>query len=360
MAARARHLITAAIVGQLLAAAPVWGQASSVAPGTDPAREVDAEPAPAVERIALVYSAPAECPDDAAFRSAVRARASGDWEARPGELARRITVSVAKQDEKYVAAIVFVNGDGDGATVARNLSGRVCADVVDGIALVTALAIQSRVEEALARSEPEPAQPPPAAVAVVKPAVAQNAPAPAPKSAAKPSAATRFRFGVAARVASGTAPAASFGPTVFGAVELGRARLGLSAGGLWSGSATANGVAAKYLRLSGRLDGCPYAFGTTTLAFEPCAFFEAGALHGAGEPSAGLSTTSGGWSPWLVPGVLLRLVTGFDPLVVELELGGGPPLVRERFGRIVDGQEQTTFRVPPFVVDAALGIGFRL
>jgi hypothetical protein len=319
---------------------------------------VAVEPGAAVERIALVYSAPAECPDDAAFRSAVRERASGNWEARPGELARRITVSVAKQGEQYVAAIVFLNGEG--ATVTRNLTGRVCAVVVDGIALVTALAIQSRVEEALARSDPEPAEPPPAAVAVVKPAVAQHAPAPAAKSAAKPSSVTRFRFGAAARVASGTAPAASFGPTLFGAVELGRARLGLSAGGLWSGSATANGVSAKYLRLSGRLDGCPYAFGTTTLAFEPCAFFEAGALHGAGEPSAGLSTTSGGWSPWLVPGVLLRLVAGFDPLVVELELGGGPPLVRERFGRVVDGQEQTTFRVPPFVVDAALGIGFRL
>jgi len=73
-----------------------------------------------------------------------------------------------------------------------------------------------------------------------------------------------------------------------------------------------------------------------------------------------LSAASGGASPWLVPGVLLRLVAAFEPVVVELELGGGPPLVREQFGVVGgDGVQHPTFQVPPFVLDGMLGIGLR-
>ncbi|HSU42129.1 MAG TPA: hypothetical protein VLJ38_21260 [Polyangiaceae bacterium] len=307
-----------------------------------------------VEHIALDYSAPAECPGDPAFRAEVRERASGDWEAAPGELARRITVSVSRSGERYVAAIVFLNPEGE--RVSRSISGRECNDVVNGIALVTALAIQSRVEEAVAQSEPEAPKPAPSAP-VPKPAPVV-APKPAVTSKAPPE--IHVRFGAAARVASGVGPGASVGPTAFGALEWRRARLGLSFGALWSGRVTVDGVSASYRRLSGRIDGCPYAFGTARFSFEPCAFFEAGSLHGQGEPGAQLSAASGGASPWLVPGVLLRLVAAFEPVVVELELGGGPPLVREQFGVVGgDGVQHPTFQVPPFVLDGMLGIGLR-
>jgi hypothetical protein len=307
---------------------------------------------PAVERIALDYSAPAECPGDAAFRAEVRERASGDWEAAPGELARRITVSVSRSGERYVAAIVFLNPEGE--RVSRTLSGRECNDVVDGIALVTALAIQSRVEEAVAQSEPEAPKPAPGASAPKPAAVV----APKPPATSKSPHDTHVRFGAAVRVASGVGPGASVGPAAFAALEWRRTRLGLGFSALWSGRVTADGVSASYRRLSLRIDGCPYAFGSARFWFEPCAFFEAGSLHGQGEPGAQLSEARGGASPWLVPGLLLRVVARFDPVVVELELGGGPPLVRGRFG-VVGAEERTTFRVPPFVLDGALGAGLR-
>jgi hypothetical protein len=312
--------------------------------GEMPPASAEREP----ERIVLVYQAPAECPDSDAFRAAVRERASGDWEARPGEAGRRIDVTVTRSGARFVAGIVFLNAEGE--RVARSLGGSSCADVVDGIALVTALAIQSRVEEAVARSEPEPAKPAPSAP------VRPRAPASQLSSARE----THARFGAAARAASGTGPGPSFGPALFSALEWRRTRLGLAFGALWSGRVTANGVSAHYRRLSGRIDGCPYAFGTAAFGFEPCAFFEAGSLHGEGAPGAELASTSGGASPWLVPGLLLRLVAGFEPVVVDLELGGGVPLARERFGLVVDGEERTTFQVPRFVLDGALGVGFRL
>jgi hypothetical protein len=316
------------------------------------ARAAEADSEPPKERIALVYSAPEECPAGDAFRAEVRERASGDWEARPDELARRISVTVTKRGDEYVASIEFLTAEGE--TVTRSLGGKGCGDVVDGIALVTALAIQSRVEEALARSEPvTPKAPPP----VSKPAPRVVSPPPARP---KPPRSTRLRFGAAARAASGTGPDVSFGPAAFGAVEWQKTRFGLVLGALWSGSVTAGGVPAHFRRLSARVDGCPYAFGTPKLALEPCAFFEAGSLHGQGDSSAGLSNPSGGSSPWLVPGGLLRLVTGFAPVVVELELGGGVTLVRQQFGVVVDGKEHPTFTVPKGVFDAALGLGFRL
>jgi hypothetical protein len=333
----------------VLAPLVVFAAAGAATDAPPPSPDVS----PPVEHIALAYSAPAECPNDDAFRAEVRERASGDWEAAPGELARRITVTVTKSGERYVAAIVFLNAEGE--RVTRSLGGQACADVVNGIALVTALAIQSRVEEALAQSEPEP------------PKAAPSAPAPkaatvAPRPAAKPKSPleTHVRFGAAVRAASGVGPDASVGPMAFGALEWRRTRLGLGFGALWSGRVTANGLSASYRRLSGRIDGCPYAFASAVFSFEPCAFFEAGSLHGQGEPGAELSSANGGASPWLVPGALLRLVVGFAPIVVELEVGGGAPLVRERFGVVIDGKEQTSFHVPAFVLDGALGIGLRL
>lgn len=330
---------------------PVVLLAVAEAAGDAERAENDATPPP--ERIALVYRAPPECPQEEAFRVEVRERASGNWEAAPGELARRIDVSVTRSGERYVAAIGFLNAQGE--RIARSFSGKACAEVVDGIALVTALAIEARVDEAVARSEPEAKTPePPSAASPPPPAARGREPV-----ARAPAPATHVRFGIGAKVASGVGPQVSFGPSAGGVLEWRRFRLGLAASMLFSGEVAANGVSAHYRRWSGRLDGCPYVWGDTTLAFEPCVFFDAGALHGQGVPSAELSSTKGGAAPWLVPGVLFRGVTGVGGFVVQAEVSGGPPLVRERFGVIRDGSELTTFHVPPFVFEGTLAVGLR-
>jgi hypothetical protein len=330
-------------LGRALAQAP---EASSAAP----------------ERIVLAYAAPTECPTDAAFRHEVRTRATGDWEAQPGELARRIAVSVVLRGERYVASIEFLNPQGD--RVTRSVAGKSCRDVVNGIALVTALAIQSRVEEALEQSEPEP---PPAAPPSAQPPPPAPTPAPVvpvePKPLPSPSPWPRLRFGGALAVATGVGPTPTLGPAFFAALEWDGPRLGVAGEGFWSGRVEANGVPARFRRLAARLEGCPTSFSVASVSFEPCAFLELGSLRGDGEvaPPA-LVTKGGGASLWLAPGAAARLVFVFEPLLVSLEATGRVPLLREKFGvaRPESAVPLEVYAVPPVVVGGALGLGIRL
>lgn len=59
-----------------------------------------------------MYRGLAQCPDDAVFRAAVARRLSGDWEALPGERARRLDVVVSRAGEGYVATIELLNSEG--------------------------------------------------------------------------------------------------------------------------------------------------------------------------------------------------------------------------------------------------------
>jgi hypothetical protein len=325
-------------------ASPAWGE--------EPA------PKPATGDIALTYSAPAECPDDEAFRQEVRARVTGDWEAPPGELARRITVSVVFRGDHYRAAIEFLNSQGD--KVTRSVAGKSCPDVVTGMALVTALAIQSRVDEALEESEPEspPAAAPMPSVATPPPALSQAEPV----SVAPPSR-THLRFGAAAVVATGVGPEPSFGPAFFFVFEWDGPRLGVAGELLLSGSVLAEGVRAQFRRLAVRAEGCPWSGSAGVLTFEPCAFFEVGSLRGDGtlDPPR-VIRESGGASPWLAPGVLLRLVTSFGPMLVTLDGSARFPLVRQEFGVVAAGDPEPfpVYRVPWVAFGASLGLGIRL
>jgi hypothetical protein len=253
--------------------------------------------------------------------------------------------------------------------VSRSVAGEKCEDVVNGIALVTALAIESRVEEALQQSEPESARtavpapsPTPAPAPKVAPKLAPR-PASVPSAAAEPGrteGSVHVRFGASSVTSTGVGPYAAFGPALFAAVEFSGPRLGLSGAALWSGLVHTGGVPARFQRLSARADGCPVALGGRALSFEPCAFMELGSLHGQGHSTAHVGGSRGGSSVWAAPGLLLRVLASVEPVLVVLELDGGAPLSRQRFGVVSDGQREPSFRVPAVVFGAALGAGVRL
>ncbi len=330
-----------------------------------------------VERIALAYSAPAECPGADTFHDEVRSRVSGDWEARPGETARRIAVTVTRRAERYVASIEFLNPQGE--EVTRSVAGQKCDDVVNGIALVTALAIESRVDEAFEQSEPAPepelnpapATPAPAPKAAPAPPAPATPSRPAPPKAhpaARPPRASQsrggntvhVRFGAASATSTGVGPDAAFGPSLFTTVELAGVRLGLSGDALWSGIVHTGGIPARFSRVTGRADGCPLALGGRAFAFEPCAFMELGSLHGEGVSTARLASTAGGSSLWAAPGLLARFVAGIEPVVLILELDGAVPLSNQRFGVVIEQDRSSSFRVPSVVFGGDLGAGIRL
>lgn len=350
---------------------------------------------PAGEKVRLVYRGYEGCPDAGAFRAAVAQRvAASDWEASPGELARRIDVVVARAGDAYVATIELL--DADGHRLRRAVRGRDCGDVVNGIALVTALAIESRIDEAFEQSEPTMATAENASVSAASPtSAASSEPAratsvspaaePAPgASGAAPAAVVaeeppaqslpsdaasvplRWRAGVRGGILTGIAPSVAPGGGIAGMLEIDAMRFGLSVFGFSSGHVIVSGVEARFDLLTARVEGCPIAFDLgESLALEPCVMFEGGVLRGRGysDPPT-VAEGQSGRAPWLAPGALARLVASFGAVVVELEGGARFPLRREEFYVLSEGEVGATrtsvHEVPATSFGAVLGVGLRL
>jgi hypothetical protein len=288
------------------------------------------------------------------------------WEAAPEELARRIDVAVSGIEGSYVATIEFV--DEVGQRVARAVRGALCSQVVDGIAFVTALAIQSRVSEALDRSEPlttsEAARADVLPPAPPEPPIVRAGAAPAPpaprREAAAPETRSPLGLRISARAAlvTGTGPDVSPGAALGVVYEWGDARLGLAVQGSWSGRVDSQGVEARFQRYTGRLEGCPITLVLAGWAsLEPCAFVELGSITGeAFEDPPAVETGFPDSAFWLSTGGAGRLVGRFGALVVELEALLGAPLRRESF--YVEGGD-VVYRVPAVYGGVAAGLGVR-
>jgi hypothetical protein len=292
----------------------------------------------------------------------VGARTPLGWEAAPGELARRIDVVITSVEDRHVATIEFV--DEHGERVTRAVRGTHCSDVVDGIALVTALAIQGAKEDALALSAPasEP-------VPVAPSSPAMTAPTPRPGPAPPPARAARIprtvdesplglratgRVGLTSGLGLRLAPGAGIGIVY----ERWNARVGVAFQGFWSGRVEASGVPARFALLTGRLEGCPYVLLLASwAALEPCPFAELGGVTGeAFEAPPDVSRGFPGNALWISAGGAGRLVGQFGALAVELEALVGAPLRRERF--YVENGVQV-HRLPAFYGSFSGGLGVR-
>jgi hypothetical protein len=311
---------------------------------------------PSDEKVRLVYDAPPACPDRAALLEGVRARIGSEWEASEGELARQIDVRVQARNARFVATIEFV--DVEGQRVTRSVAGEQCQNVVNGIALVTALAIESRVEEALDQSEPvapaerapSPASPAPrAAPRVTRP----SPPAPVPAGG--------LRAGIRGSGVTGVGPELALGAGFFAGIEWGALRFGLALDVVRSPNVERNGIPANYTLGSGRLEAGLGTWFTETIGLDGIAFMEVGSLRAETTVKPPRVTVpDSGSALFLAPGVVARLLAFQDPLFVELELMGRFPLIREEFG--VDNglpDPPITYKVRPFSAGAALGAGVR-
>jgi len=105
--------------------------------------QADEPPREPAELVRIAYDAPANCPSRDAFLARVRSRVGTAWEAPPDGPARAVQVTVVRESAKSAARLAFV--DENGRPVHRAVSGATCDEVVSAIALVTALAIESRL-----------------------------------------------------------------------------------------------------------------------------------------------------------------------------------------------------------------------
>jgi len=325
----------------------------------EPSLEIEALP----ERFRLVYAAPADCPNWEAFSRLVRERIPSDWEASPAELARTIDVDVSRRGDRYLAVIAFSTTSGE--LVTRAVTGVLCADVVNGIALVTALAIRARGAETFEQGATGAASGPESSSV---PRSAADAPPAAAKRAASleqttqtntPTSPLHLRVGLLAAVVTGVGPDAAFGAGLFAALEWPSFRLGLGVQRFDSGPVRASDVPAAFSLLSARVEGCPaFQLGSRS-ALEPCAFAEIGSFHAEAqlEPPR-VSVSKPAAIAWVAPGLLGRWILRLDPILVELEVLGRFPLYQEKF-YVQSEQRQVIFRVPVFSAGAALGLGLR-
>jgi hypothetical protein len=224
-----------------------------------------------VEAIRVVYSVAAECPSESEFLDRLRTHTRRFRLAGDSEPARTFAIEV---DAAGHAKLTI--RDVDGAQSERPLTGASCGEVVDGLALIAALAID-----------------PAATIApVASPAVSSAPlPPPPPKPVVPPAPSAGSRWvlsaGVGVDVVAGVSPRASFG----GAVFLGIARLTdslfaptlrLYAHGALPASIAVDAANARFSRYGGTLEACPIRIGGA-FAVRPCVAVFAGVVRAVGD-----------------------------------------------------------------------------
>lgn len=315
------------------------------------------------ERVRVELKMPANCAERERFFNHLRDKLGNGWEAAPDELARTIDVSVTSEGARYVARIELT--DARGRRVIRAVAGAECANVVDGIALITVLAIQAQLDELLNRSDPvEPGpvetESSPPATAPSKRTTPDRSLVRRPDARGSTRSALTFRLGGRAGFQQGIGPelAPIFGG--FAGVAWESLALGLAFDAAATGEVRPNNVPVELELWAARLDGCArFRPSSLNLTVEPCAFFQAGRLTAQGIRAVPVvAQPSRGSTAWLVPGLLVAVRTNAGPFFVGLEASAGISLDREHFYVEAEGGgRRTVFQVPAITSGSALCAG---
>jgi hypothetical protein len=330
------------------------------------------EPALAQSRaVSIAYRAPNECPSEAAFVREVLRRLSAVRVTDAADAERHFVVDVQSTSTDGRARLEFV--DAEGSRVERELSARNCREAANGIALVTAVAIDprlsiadeppeerhetepTRASEPTSASEPTPRQ----TARQTTRATSQNVDSLPSRSKEVDRAGWPWLAGVAGGVVSDVAPVwaatadafAEAGPT---RSFRGRLTLGYSD----TGQFDLQGGLARFQLGFARTELCPVAIRVANaIAFRPCAGVEAGALRAEGGASPRLA------EPKSTP--LVPWFAGIAALRAELELGSifstelegqlRVPFLHHRY--VFERPEQVVFETPDF--GAGLLVGAR-
>jgi hypothetical protein len=297
--------------------------------------ETEAEP------IRLAYRAPPGCPDEAAFVARVRARTTKVRLAWAGEAARAFTVAVEKTPAP-LGRVIVENRDHSEAT--RQVQADTCADVVDALALVVALAVDPM---AMSPTEAASPQAPPAA-----PSPSARQPAHLPGDGG-------VFGGVDVALASDVEPRIVVAGSPYVGWRATGARLFAPSLRLafilaTTGMIPLTGGTAAFTWTVGRLDGCPIAWPRGALRVAECMRLEAGALEAAaGTEVSGPRTVL---RAWVAAGALARAEWSFfPPVFVDIEAGALVRVTQDRF--YFSPGNTPAFDVPPLGATAGVGVG---
>jgi len=348
---------------------------------------------PESEPVHITYGAVAACPGRDAFIAQVQARTSRARVTADGELGRTIAVSVQPTGRGFFGTLVVTTPSGE--TSERDVSAPSCDEVVEALALITALTIDPEANtkpyrEVVAPAPAAPAMPPSAAAATPQPsppAPAATAAPPAPTEQAlpptprtaqpqasateQPASATRLVVGGSGEVlVDSIAPHWVLAPRLF--AELGSAPAELISPQVGLSVAAASTVVdaevgeARMLWLTARTEGCPLNLtGNATVGLRPCVMLDAGILRGEGRDRPGardLEKSDTATMGWLTAGMLLRLQVALAAFI-ELRAEGGlaANLLHQPSFVFYQGEGSVlVHEVPRWVPHFGLGVGLPL
>jgi hypothetical protein len=302
-------------------------------------------------RIRVDYAAASGCPSRAELVDEIRARSPRVVEAPAGEEAIGVAVRVTKERRGFAGTVTLRFAGA--APSSRTLAGASCSEVVAGLALMAAVAVDpilasapidaSPAVSASASSSPSSSASPPAndassasppidagAPDVVE---AQDAATPAP-SASPPPPANGWRWSVGAEASLVASPAPATLTTALLFVDVARtsrfspsARLRLERSLHDNATPTTPGVTFAWTVAS--IDACPTSWSSASIRVEPCVRVHGGILEATG---ANVVPTRDSTRPWASVGPLARARWALaPPLALEIEGALVVPLVRDRF-----------------------------
>jgi hypothetical protein len=297
--------------------------------------------------------APGNCPTEADFEAGVRARtAFARFADEPN--AQAVHVIVRPTGAKYAGHLSIVSRSGRASE--RDVQDALCSNVVDALALVTALAVDPNATLLLpaAASPPPagPAEPPLDAPPPDSPAIAPPPPPPPaatiPPPAARPtspplakprspSSAPRWGAGAGATFVTiaGIAPDPLVGGGAYGEIES-RSPGSVAPSVRITVFATENGVldtrTLVFDLLAARADLCPWRIGSRTVSIRPCVAVDVGALYADGT-KVNVTDPKSHTIAWFDAAALLRgrWAPGHGPFFIELEGGILVPVTRPSF-----------------------------
>ncbi len=283
------------------------------------------------ERIALTWTAPAECPAADAVRAEVD-RLLGPSSARPPA---PIPVAAAVSRDGEGAWHVHLETPGEGAPRVREIHGATCSAIADATALILAFMIDPAAAAAAPPSDParlpvevrrSPVEVKGAPVEVKgTPAEMKGTPAEVKGTP------TSFRVAALAGLDTASLPGLAATLGLQGSFVYGRQRFALGITLLPSRAAistTRPTAGGDVDLLTGSAGTCTH-FGGGMVEVGPCVGFEIGRLHASG---TGVSSPGEGSTLWAaVEGGGVFSLRVFSQLAIVLRLGAAVPLLRPRF-----------------------------
>lgn len=304
----------------------------------------------------LELSGPADCSDRADLIARIRRRTDGiRFVEQPGDV-RSIQIQIQTLPDALSAR--FTLSKPGGAPSVRRLRARDCDEVLDALALITAVTIvpRSALQAPIERAPPEPAGTP------SRPAEDRAAAQAAPAAKPEPTPTPAFWFAphVAGEVVLGPAPDPLPG------IALG-ASAGLHLGQGWSpavrlsvgraerGDFEQPGGRATFRLDSATLEACPLWFGSwpVGVGLRACALAAAGRLHASGADTDNPRSVARPW--WLLGGSLVVQLYPTSAWEISARVAGGFPLLRDQF----QFRPEIFHEVPLVTGRVGLWIGYR-